>query len=450
MEWEEYQKKCYLLSRYRDRYLSDKSFEEKTASLIAEGMNFPEGIAYMEAMMGRTGEYEKADILWAPILIYVGDPLCYGVLDSFGRLLGEALTRLGETVEYYDIGKNDISGLADFVGLRFTAVIGMQSYAFAVTLGDGTNLHDKIIGPKYNMIFDHPVWLRDHLENGPKDYYVLTHDNFYVNFVKLYFQKVKGAYLLPPGGVKPESFSVGTDREYPLSFVGSYHDWRLWKGQLREADKKTHGVARAYLNYMLHHRDITWEEGLSDVLLDRGESVYGDAFRDLLFEIKPVCFIVMSYIREKIIDAIAESGIELHVFGESWNHPRFAGFNNIIRHPEVTPAESLEIYRRSLASLNIMSWHKGGMTERLANMMLQGALVITDTSEYISEHYEAGEDYVEISLEDIDSIPGTISDIISDREKIRNMTHSAYEKASGRETWDDRAEKLRWILCERL
>ena len=34
MEWEEYQKQCYLLSRYKDRYLADASFEKKATALI--------------------------------------------------------------------------------------------------------------------------------------------------------------------------------------------------------------------------------------------------------------------------------------------------------------------------------------------------------------------------------------------------------------------------------
>ena len=125
-------------------------------------------------------------------------------------------------------------------------------------------------------------------------------------------------------------------------------------------------------------------------------------------------------------------------------------YQNVIRHPDVTPEESLDIYSDSIVSLNIMSWHKGGMTERIANMMLRGAVMATDPSSYIRDHYVAGEDYIELDLKDIDSIPKAIDDVLCDVDRCDAMALSAQEKALERETWDERAGVMLWILCERF
>ena len=37
------------------------------------------------------------------ILIYRGEPICYNILNTFAEQLGEALQRLGEEVEYFDV-----------------------------------------------------------------------------------------------------------------------------------------------------------------------------------------------------------------------------------------------------------------------------------------------------------------------------------------------------------
>lgn len=37
------------------------------------------------------------------ILIYKGEPICYNILNTFAEQLGEALQRLGEEVEYFDV-----------------------------------------------------------------------------------------------------------------------------------------------------------------------------------------------------------------------------------------------------------------------------------------------------------------------------------------------------------
>ena len=45
------------------------------------------------------------------ILIYKGEPICYNILNTFAEQLGEALQRLGEEVEYFDVKQ---SGEAEY------------------------------------------------------------------------------------------------------------------------------------------------------------------------------------------------------------------------------------------------------------------------------------------------------------------------------------------------
>lgn len=42
------------------------------------------------------------------ILIYKGEPICYNILNTFAEQLGEALQRLGEEVEYFDVKQSGI------------------------------------------------------------------------------------------------------------------------------------------------------------------------------------------------------------------------------------------------------------------------------------------------------------------------------------------------------
>ena len=43
--------------------------------------------------------------------------------------------------------------------------------------------------------------------------------------------------------------------------------------------------------------------------------------------------------------------------------------------------------------LNIMTWHKYGMTERIANICLSGAVCLTDSSEYLRNNFNNNENY---------------------------------------------------------
>ena len=145
-----------------------------------------------------------------PILIYKGVDICYNILNVFAEQFGDALKRQGCEILYYDVEKEGLSGLAQFAGQSFTAIVGFQTYAFDPYLESRKCfLHDLFGGLKFNFQLDHPIWMRAHYEKGPRDYYVLTHDRQYQAFIKKYYRGVQDALLLPPGGVKPEAAVAG-------------------------------------------------------------------------------------------------------------------------------------------------------------------------------------------------------------------------------------------------
>ncbi|MBQ7677822.1 MAG: glycosyltransferase family 1 protein [Lachnospiraceae bacterium] len=479
MTWEEYQKKCYILSRQQEKLREEGRFDAEATVIIEDGLAFfgQQSIAFLESMIVRKDAYEEMDRKYCPILIYVGNPICYGVLDGFAKDLGEALARRGYIIEYFDPYGDKVTDIVTLMGKRFRAIIGIQTFVFSVKMKTGENVHDSIIGPKYNMFLDHPIWMREHMNGGPKDYTILTHDANYAMFVRAFFPQIRDVALIPPAGKVQAQLTGGTDtateenvlsaqRDYDFSFIGSYHNWRLWIPQVKELNRQTKGLARRYMMYMLRHRNLPWEGGLQGLLQDicgeDGGAFSGAAedrrqyaqkvlsdhreFENLLFDIKPVCFMVMSYLREKVLDTIVAAGIPMHLFSSSFIGTKYEGAPGVILHQERCGDDTLELYARSKVSLNIMSWHKAGMTERIANMMLNGAVMITDTSVYLEQEYVAGEDYVPFSLDEIESLSGIIRSIIQDEGRQETIRRSAYEKASKKETWDNRAERFIDIL----
>ena len=456
--FEKYRYGCYLFASHQDSYQKDGSFEERLTSLITKGMAFSkeEAIPFLEDMIRHGSAYEKMDEKHCPIMVYVGDPKCYGVIDHFARSFAAALERQGCPVELFNPHGDHVAELADLSGKRFRALIGIQTFAFSVKKKNGENLHDEIKGPKFNMILDHPVWLKEHLEGGPKDYYVLTHDDGYKRFIDTYFPKIKKTFLLPPAGEEYET-DHPVKKEYDLSFVGSYHDPRTFEPQAALIDKKTNGLAFGYYEYMLVHPSLSWEDGLSSFLLEDNfknnetaqKARYSrEAFFDLLYDMESVCFMIMSHFREEILDAIAGSGIPMHVFGDTFQTGRYANVKSFIRHGSLSFEESLKVYATSKVSLNIMSWHKEGMTERLANIMMNDAVCVTDTSSYLRREYTAGEDYLEFDLSKPKDVPKLITMILSDKERRIRIIRNAKERSLSKETWDIRAKAFLNLLSE--
>ena len=100
-----------------------------------------------------------------------------------------------------------------------------------------------------------------------------------------------------------------------------------------------------------------------------------------------ITFGVTFYIREKIIKTLIESGIKVDVFGDSWKKSPYADNKNLIIHDDIDFEKGLDIMAQSRISLNVMSWHKGGMTERIANAMLNYSVCVTDETSYINSAF---------------------------------------------------------------
>ena len=151
---------------------------------------------------------------------------------------------------------------------------------------------------------------------------------------------------------------------------------------------------------------------------------------------------VSQRLRKKVVKAVLEAGIELHVFSDSFRI--FEKYPNLHIHPGVDYNDVEQIYRQSLISLNVMTGHKAGFTERVADIMLGGALCFTEGTEYIDEAFTDGENIATFRLtdEDIAAIPARINELLSDQNRTLEIAYNGIKKAAEEHTWDRRADEF--------
>ena len=156
----------------------------------------------------------------------------------------------------------------------------------------------------------------------------------------------------------------------------------------------------------------------------------------------------MHYYRARVVQTILKSGIRLDVFGNSWQLSPLRRYPNLVCHPDVTVEESLVIYKQSRMSLNVMSWHKGGFTERMADIMLAGAVLVTDDTTYLRGRYD-NSDMLIYQLDRLEQLPGQIAALLADEEQRLQMAERGRAKTAKEHTWDKRATQFLQILRER-
>ena len=400
---------------------------------------------------------------------YRGSEVCFNILDLFADELAKALLNRCQRVEIFDVEKEGNQALTHLIGRRFKAIIGIQTYVFSILMQDKkTCLHDLIIGPKYNMILDHPAWMKEHIDNGPKDYYLLIHDRNYLAFASRYYKNVKQCFYFPPGGLSPDEAaqacppletadcfplsppaSIPPQKQFDLTFIGSYHDYRKRLALIHSYDRPHRFLAARFLRLICRNPDEPAERAFQQALEYNHISLSDEDFLTLFYEMRQVCFCAMTYYREKIIRTLLHAGIQIHVYGDTWKNAPFASCQNLICHPSATPREGLAIMERSKISLNIMSWHKDGLTERILNAMLCQSAVLSDRSRILEDIFVNGQDLILFSLNRLDELPALVRELLSDEKHLLEIAANGCEKARLNHRWKNRAETFLQILEER-
>lgn len=448
----EYRDDCYIVGKYSQILQCCGYFDAVVGELLhqAEELDKPqEALAWLEDMLGHGKQYNRILGGTAPVLIYYGVTYCYNILNVMLEGLKEALERLGVPVITYDEQQEDVAGLSRYMGCRFRAVIGIQSYLMSVYMKQsGRYLHDGIIGPKFNIILDHPIWLKNQLGNVGDAYYVLTHDQNYADFIRRYYPKVAGTFLFPPGGRQLLPIQRSQERCYDVVFIGTYGDYRTKCEVMRQSRRDVRFLANHFLFHMRKNTQLTAEKAFHQALEDYGIACGNAEFLGLFYEFRSVIQCVMYYYREKVIRTLLEHGIAVDVWGSSWKNAPFADHPCLTIHEDVTPEVSLQILAKAKLSLNIMAWHKGGFTERMANTMLQGAVLVTDQTSYREYGFTPGSDCVMFSLEELKELPQQIKKLLADKEKRAAVAQAGQQYARTYQTWDSRAEQLLQIIEE--
>lgn len=382
--------------------------------------------SYVMDFLNNSELYQRIETDTAPFYIIMGDDICYGVLKRFAICLTEQLINNGRAVITSDglYGKN--SELQEIEKQALKGIIGFQAPVLF------KEYFKNIACPKYVYWFDHPVYFKDMLERTDDNYYLLCQDEYYAEFMRKYYH-IHNAIQFPPAG-EDAGFISNKDREYDVVFIGSYHvlgDWVIQDEFQQE-----------YYDYMICNPEYTFEQGLENILEARNIIVEKDKFVDILCSLQNVCRKIVYDYRIKVIEVIIKSGIKIDVFGDTWKEYKGIYKDNLIIHNAVSVKEALNVWGHSKIGLNIMTWHKAGMTERVANICLSGAVCLTDSSKYLQRNFSNNENIIMYDLSRLEELPEIINNVLSNARYRENIADNAYMLAKDKHTWEARGNEF--------
>ena len=143
---------------------------------------------------------------------------------------------------------------------------------------------------------------------------------------------------------------------------------------------------------------------------------------------------------------LVDGGIKVAVFGGGWEELECAHPENLILGKGVNSITCLKMISLAKMSLNVMPWFKDGAHDRIFNTLLNGALLITDSSIYLDEILRDGENCLLYDPENMEMLADRVKKLLDDPEKMKQIIHAGYELAANGHTWQDRADFLSEII----
>ena len=206
---------------------------------------------------------------------------------------------------------------------------------------------------------------------------------------------------------------------------------------------------KMFYDYLLKHPNLNFVQAIQELLEQLADGKDQD-IPGCMRRLKPACRAVIGHFRNKVVEVLLQSGIKVQVYGDAWERYEGAGIEYLEIHPEVSVEESLEELSKAKIGLNVMSWYKAGMTERVANIMLSGAVCVADETSCLREHTVNGEETVLYRLDQLGQLPDMVKRLLADDVCRVKIARNAYMKAKQEFAWEARARQLVSLAEERL
>lgn len=434
---------AYLLVRYLEHLKTTGTLEEAltTHMLFAEQMGVGQYFkqTLTELMDEKQTAYQQIYLAAAPILILKGENLCYGVLANFADSLAAAFLRKGQRVIKMGGGEQgrDVE-IALSRKMLYKAIIGFQAPILLQNNGSQC-----FVGRRFEFWFDHPMFFHTLLDRLPEQVTFLCQDGDHAEYINRMCTPNQGVHFPPAVNLIPLEPVVKT---MDISFMGTCFDEEsMWK-VINQKEGMLGQAARELAEYLLANVDVSFDRVAGLFLETYPELLERYSYIEVMDNFYKACRVVPYTYRKRVIRTILDAGYELHVYGDSWKKYPVQKNDRLVIHDSVAPDKVSEIIRQSRISLNVMTWHKDGMTERIMEIMAAGCVCLTDESRYLKEHFTQWENIVMYQLDQLNMLPGLIRKLLDDDALQNKITANAYQKIKKEHTWEVRAEQFLRLL----
>lgn len=364
------------------------------------------------------------------------------ILDYIAEQYRKSLLSSGHKVFLFDRQNFEKSLESLFIWQKqgLDAVFVFNNSCFQMRLQSGESLWDLWKVPCFNILVDHPMYYFDTLDNAPSYGIAVCADRCHTEYIRRFYPTVQKAVFLPTAGECLKSFDTlkpFAERSIDVLFIGSYK---------YHTDIEYDDFAKQLETELISHPSMNFEQAVTACLTGNQQSLSTGDLKQLIQKYRFIDVNTTALFRKKIIEILLHAGIRITVYGNGWeqlelfHHPAFQ-YKGLI-----PPAEGIRLMEDSKIVLNHMAWFKAGASERIFEAMLQGAISLTDDSEYLRESFTDCTNIKYYSLDQLEALPEMVHDLLNNSQLTETIRANAWQQAVQFHTWNCRTQELLDII----
>ena len=399
--------------------------------------------------------------------------------EFFSVELAQEWEKQGFGIYWYDLMLEEESArmLGDFYEAHKEESISAFTFNFNGIAGEeglykgGWNFWDYSGIRVVNMVVDHPLYYHRYLAIHPKNYIQICIDKVHVKYMERFFSDVELCDIsdyglkgfVPLGGTKlNKDNSIIRDMDYmPVSertidiiFTGNYTPKEILRRNAGNMEQEYIDFYQSIIERIIDSPDETLDYASEMMLRKQFGNISDEEIKMCMPNMMYVDLNVRFHYRALAVAALADAGFKVHICGEGFNYIKCTHPENIISMGGGNSLKCLEFISQSKISLNVMPWFKEGAHDRIFNSMLNGAVVLSDTSEYLEEEFEDGKDLIFYDLKELReyekgniavnelNMVKRVQKLLSDDSLIKEISDNAYARCISAHTWKNRADKI--------
>lgn len=376
----------------------------------------------------------------------------YDTLDIFTHELIKEFRQMGyETMEFNSANiQHSLKQLSAFIRHPISAVITFNNLGFNMELVEGKNIWDELDIWCINILMDHPFCHKAALDAAPQHSIVLCPDKNHMRYLQRFYPQIPVTGFLPHAGkdkhITPKPiaersidviYAGGLSRKFALGMIPDFSQFSF------DAKK----IADTAYEDLIAHPSKTTEQAIEDALLAQNIHLADDELCDFIEQIHYIDLLAVSYYREAAVRTLVEAGIPVTLYGTGWEDCEWLSAPNLHFGGRISADAVVDQMLDAKIVLSTMTWFKDGTHDRVFNGMLAGAVSVTDSSVYMREEFcgdpaNPAAELVMFELEQISTLPETITALLADPGRMQQIADTGREKALMSHTWQVRAKEL--------